>query len=232
VATFQAHVYNPTLAPLVPVLKLNVANTLNDFSTTANILTENLQSIPAGTGATVAYTFQIDTSFTNGLEVELDLGAITSGYEFQVGLVDLSLTPNTKVGLNNNPPIPQVRPIGVETVNCLRYFQTWGGDEINSETIAIGAPVSATTAYFMLPLQTKMLSVPTITFSSASDWAITDFATLTTKALTGIGLASNSNGVQAVLLAGAVASGLTPGVMSMLQTNDTLDARINLSAEL
>ena len=125
--TIQFTIYNGTSSTITPQIATAYPSARDNFATiTTDLSATNLQSIPAGTIVTVAYTYIPSTFMWRGFEVILSFGsqlAGTSGY-VDIGYADIRATPGIPTGLNNSPPPPEIRPIGIELPFNQRYFQT------------------------------------------------------------------------------------------------------------
>lgn len=125
ICTFQARILNITTVPVqlqfatyYPAAPDNYSNVVNDISGI------NLQSVPAGASAIVAYTFPVTSNALNGYTVQFTINNAlnaTTGY-VAITDVDLRAAPGVSLGLNANPPPVELRPIAVEMVNCQRYY--------------------------------------------------------------------------------------------------------------
>jgi major tropism determinant Mtd-like protein len=125
--TVQAQVYNNTGAAITPTLTVKHAGTQDIWTSPAtDVSAVNLQSCASGAWTQVAYTFAASAYSYNGLEVSFDFGAnFGSGSKtVQIAELDVRTTPGVAIGLNSNPPPPELRPIAAETAFCQRYFET------------------------------------------------------------------------------------------------------------
>lgn len=125
--TFQARIKNNTSAPITLQFASAYPSTANVWTSVSNdILSTAFQSVPVGGSAIIAYTFNVSPNAINGYGVYFAFGNqlnATIG-NIQITDVDLRATPGVPVGLNNNPPPVELRPIGVELALCQRYYQT------------------------------------------------------------------------------------------------------------
>jgi hypothetical protein len=119
------------------------------------------------------------------------------------------------------------RPYGTEDILCKRYYQQWGGDA-SFERLNNSYNASTTQARADIPLVVTMRSAPTLTVSSASNWAVEHAGG--TTACTSISLDQPSTKVASANF--NVSSGLTSGQGSHIIANNTTSARFNLTSEL
>ena len=128
--TFQATVFNNMTAAIVPQISVLVPTAVDNFAATTTLLAAtNMQSCP-GNGAvtTIAYTFSVPANgVVNGLSLNVAFGAITANFVAMTDC-DLRATPGIPVGLNNNPPPPELRPTAMELAFCQRYYEAHIGD--------------------------------------------------------------------------------------------------------
>jgi hypothetical protein len=128
--TFQAKIFNNTGGPLTPQLATYYPNATDNFSAvTQDLANVGLQTIASGATAVVSYTFNVSTNAIRGYAVYLVFSGQLNGAGKWVGVgeCDLRATPGLPVGLQANPPPPELRPAGTETAFCQRYFNTFGG---------------------------------------------------------------------------------------------------------
>lgn len=169
--TFQALIFNNTPNVLSPTITVNRANSVNTFSAvTAIVSAAPLQSIASGAIGIVSYTFKnTDALFYNGIECILDLGGVlnhSGAAGIYISNMDISKTPTlTLVGQQNNPPIAQVRPVGVETPNCLRFLQIFNGIGGGDLAIAALGYTASSSACFVTLQFSPMLGQPNFTNS-------------------------------------------------------------------
>lgn len=121
------------LSPIAqtPQIRIAYAGSLDVWTAPVDVVSPtNLQLLPAGNVWTrVAYTFAMPMNAQNGVLAQLVFGALTSG-SLNVAAADLRATPGVPVGLNANPPPPELRPIATETLFCQRYYQTRGNHNV------------------------------------------------------------------------------------------------------
>lgn len=139
-----------------------------DASATVDINGVSFQSCTTGAVCTVSYTFTASASAINGYEVDLDCNGTFNATTCQVDYADVRITPGVTVGLNSNPPIPELRSIAFELIQCRRYYQTTYGNGITPGTAQTGGAVSiynAGAGYpISVPFPTPMRIAPTISY--------------------------------------------------------------------
>jgi hypothetical protein len=113
-----------------------------------------------------------------------------------------------------------------ELAACQRYFQIIGGDDA-FEYFAIGSNTSTTDAIGVVPLKQTMRTSPTLTFTTASNYRVTEGVTANTvtSAATNIS-AKNTVSIQ------FTTTGLTLGRAVRMLANNTTAATIQFSSEL
>jgi hypothetical protein len=119
-----------------------------------------------------------------------------------------------------------------ELAACQRYCVVYGGNKIY-ERASLGATSTTTAANFSVVLPVEMRSVPTLAVSNVSHWQIVLLG-LVGVAATGITLSSDESGTKLVALNVTFSSNNNFGSHKsvVLVGNNTLDAKIILSAEL
>ena len=120
----------------------------NYASTTSVLASTPLQPCPNAAWTQVAYTFSNPLQATLfGLQVIFDFGTALAGAGryIQITEADIRSTPGVSIGLNNNSPVPEMRPFPVELAFCQRYFEkSWDyGTAIGSGTLASCGVISA-----------------------------------------------------------------------------------------
>jgi len=156
--TFQAMVANNTGATITPQLSSYYAGARDNWSVApiADLSAVNLQSCPNGAITKVAYTWTVSGNAWQGYEIFLTL-PVTAG-NVQIAAADLRATPGLPVGLNNNPPPPELRPVATELAFCQRYLARWGNGLVGQ-----GAYSSATIGTLSINYPTMRVS-PTVTY--------------------------------------------------------------------
>lgn len=124
--TVQWLIYNATAAILTPTLTISHATLKDNWgATVVDIPAVSLQSIAVGVSGIVSYTYSAPQNSALGIEARLDFGAaLNSATNFiHISNADIRVIPSvTIIGLNNNPPSPELRPISVSTEECARYY--------------------------------------------------------------------------------------------------------------
>lgn len=127
--TFQLKILNNTGGSITPKATVKYPTAADNYaSTTTDTTVSALNLQPCANGATtqVALTFAPTGDARLGMEVTIDLGNnfSASGKTLQIGEMDIRSTPGVAIGLNSNPPVPELRPIPVELPICQRYFES------------------------------------------------------------------------------------------------------------
>jgi hypothetical protein len=119
-----------------------------------------------------------------------------------------------------------------ELAACQRYFISYGGNEV-FERIGTGATNNSSTAYFTVVLPVEMRATPTLSFSSLSHWQAVLLG-LQGLALTSLTISAGESSRKLIALNTNFSSSANFGSHKsvVLCANDTLSARIGLSAEL
>ena len=123
--TVQFLISNQTGAALTPSFNTYIPPTTDTYTAaTTDLAAVNLQTIPAGSQARVAYTFNTTTLATRGYGMDLSFGGQLNGAGKNVFIsaADIRFTPDAPLGLNNAPPRPEYRPSGPETILNQRYL--------------------------------------------------------------------------------------------------------------
>jgi hypothetical protein len=130
------------------------------------------------------------------------------GVELNVASVTVELN-DGRAAIGTVLPSYQPMQPGDDMARCLRYYQRWAPGNTPG-VLAAGQAFSTTGAIVPLQLQAKMGGVPTLTFSAAADWQVSNAAfTLTAlSALAAYGSNTSSNfGVQATASAAVLVAG-------------------------
>jgi hypothetical protein len=163
--TLQLRISQNTGATLTPSLATYYSNPNDDWSASpADLPSTSLQPVPSTTTPTnstvVAYTFNMSPNAANGYSINFSIvGSFPVATYFAISEADIRVTPNVPVGLNANPPPPELRPIGVEMAFCQRYYQ------ILQSTLVTGYQTAGGQVYTGGAFQTAMRALPTIAFS-------------------------------------------------------------------
>lgn len=167
--TVQFAIYNNSGASFTPMLNVKHAASADNWtSPVLDVGGATLQSCPNGTTTVVAYTFTANANTINGLDIELILGGALnqtagSGVQVQIGKADIRATPGVATGLNNNPPIPELRHIQAELAFCQRYYNTG-----NFYGVGYGVSGSGTGGSASIAFQSTMRTAPTVALGSLS----------------------------------------------------------------
>lgn len=161
--------FTPQLYTIYPNTVDNYATAINDFGPV------DLQPVAFGQTLTVAYTFTPSPLCTQGYWVGLRLGGAlnaTGGF-LDISSADIRGTPTLATGLNNNPPLVELRPRGIEQKLCERYFQRF-----NPTMHGVGAPTSV--GRIGGPLLSTMRAVPSLGFPTTIVYTGTAIGTFST----------------------------------------------------
>src|SRR5579885_2334118 len=175
--TVQAQVYNGTGGPITPTLTVKHAGSQDNWSSpTTDVSAVSLQSCPASAWTQVAYTFTASANSYNGLEITFDFGNNFGSNTKVVQLTecDIRVTPSLSTGLCSTPPLPELRPVGMELAFCQRYYaQSYGsgaapGTSGIAGVIASNLPSSIPNAYVYdtVVFPVMMRATPTINLYS------------------------------------------------------------------
>jgi len=163
VVTFQITMVNNTGATLTPTFTTRYAGSADNWSSPVTDLSSvSLQACTNGSTCTESYTFTASASAKYGYMVLVDFGSSLNSASNNVTLTaaDLRATPNATVGLNSNPPYPELRPTPIENVFCQRYYEI-GNLQIQTYSNNVANALAQWQQF-----STTKRSVPTITFSS------------------------------------------------------------------
>lgn len=165
--TVQFLISNQTGAALTPQLGTYYPSAIDNYTTTVTDLSVlSLQTIPSGSQAIVAYTFDVNSLATRGYGIDLHFGNQLngSGKNVFISAADIRYTPDTPVGLNSAPPRPEYRPRGPEINFCQRYYE---------EGFARGTNYSAGAANYRAyaaPFAVKKRAIPTMSATNIVYW--------------------------------------------------------------
>jgi hypothetical protein len=196
VVTVQAQINNntggtitPTLTVLHPTAADNYASTVIDINAVA------LQSCPAGGWTQIAYTFVATASASLGLQITFDFGNNFSTTAKYVSITecDIRVTPGETLGINNVPPIPELRPITTEYHLCCRYYQYNNGAIYGTTCPSGGA------AYSYWSFKAQMRATPSIGGTAPS-------TTYQNTCPDGVGCYNSAGGNYSIIPSGATAS--------------------------
>jgi hypothetical protein len=228
--TFGGSLRNDNLTRSYPFsFTVSSANTWTDVSITVAGDTSGTWLKTNGTGIEVAWSLGIGSTYsgTAGVWAGTNYASVTgatsvvgtNGATFYITGVQL------EAGSVATPF--ERRPYGTELQLCQRYFQAIGGDSAY-ERFADGVVRSSTLAGACVWLKQEMRSIPTTTFSSASNFQTWNGSS--TQAVTGIAADQSSRNV--ANLDFTVASGLTAAAAIQIIANNTTSARLFFSSEL
>jgi hypothetical protein len=217
--TFSCWAY--CVLAVTPQLSVMYPSTADTAPWTNSIIANQpLQPMAAATWTRLAYTFAIPAGQAlNGLQVVLITNptGLTSG-SFYCTSADLRATPGLAVGLQANPPPPELRPIHEETIFCQRYYQRHG-------YLYGFAPSATQIAVNWTPLVLMRIN-PTVTLLTTTPAGESPpFATSRSGTASTLGVIHSTNGGGDVLITGF--TGLTA-----LQPASLLPNQISFSAEL
>lgn len=235
VVTVQFTINNETDSSFTPTLTVKAPTGGDAWGGALQTLVnaQVLQACPAGQITTVAFTFTMNRNYYGfGLEVTLDLGAaLNNGLSNTINVYQPAIcgTPFANTGLNSSPPVPQIRPQGVELGWCQRYFYQLGPIGSGTMMFCSGYELSATTAYFQVPFPVPMRVTPTITIVNKTHFSVLDASA--TTALTDLASSTYLSPTSFNLLA-TVAAGLTAHHPANLVDAGSTDAALQFSAEL
>lgn len=179
-----------TLTPTLTVKHANAANNWGAPVTDVNAVP--LQTINGNALGTVCYTYTSPVGATNGVEVTLDLGPMSSASSnIYVTAADIRVTPGLTVGqqLLASCPLPGIRPIGREMSSDLRYY--YEVNEANAFLPFTAACTATNTITSVLSLPVPMLKVPTTTVTVGGLQAVINGAA-------GVGLTGTASGTNTV----------------------------------
>ena len=162
--TFQVKIYQNSGATITPQLSMLYPNAADNwpggYSTVLSAV--NLQPCPNNAVTQVAYTFAMPAATAvNGLAVNIGFGT-HGAWAFVLGEADLRATPGLPVGLQANPPPPELRPIHEELAFCQRYY------DVQTHSMLIGAYAAGILFGYTFPFHAQMRTVPTMILSNTT----------------------------------------------------------------
>lgn len=201
ICTVQFKIFNNTGASITPTVSINSANAQDDFSATTSIVSgASLQSCANSATTTCAYSFTNNSS-SNGLEAIIDFGSSLNAGTKNVSVhsFDLRATPGVTTGLNNNPPPPELRAVGIELPLNQRYYvntfnpgtapATGVGVNTQSQLSILACTTTAVGNSVMWHFPVQMRATPSITtyntVSANANWRDATASTDLTAALFG-----------------------------------------------
>ena len=144
IVTVQAQVYNSAGAAITPTLTVKHASSVDNWSSpVTDVSAVSLQSAANSQWTQVAYTFQANAASSNGLEISFDFGNnFGSPSQFiQITELDVRSTPGVATGINNGPPLPELRPIGAKLPFNQRYYETSYGNGVAPGTVTTSGQI-------------------------------------------------------------------------------------------
>jgi hypothetical protein len=193
VVTIQAQINNNKGSAIVPLLSVTHPTAADNYaSTVVDVNNLPLQSCPTGGWTQVAYTFVASASSGLGLHISFDFGALLASQFVAITEVDIRVTPGATLGLNNVPPIPELRPITFEYDLCCRYFEY-----LNSAIYGTTCP-SGGAAYSFWAYKSQKRITPTMGGTSPT-------STFQNNSVDGIGCYNSAGGNYSIIGAGTTA---------------------------
>jgi hypothetical protein len=166
--TVQFLISNQTGATLTPTISTYYPTATDNYTSAVADLGAGtqLQTIPSGGQATVAYTFTTNSLATRGYGFDLAFGSQLNGTgkNVYISAADIRFTPDAPLGLNNAPPRPEYRPHGPETILCHKYYWRLG----NGILIQGYGQGSGANTYQTITLPTLMRATPVLSTTFVS----------------------------------------------------------------
>ena len=225
---FSAYVYNGSGAAFTPTLYVSTPSA-SDTWTSSTVRNgggsgEALQECADSAWTKIYWTADISgyTDIANGVEFKLEIpsGSLVSGDT--VRIADSALT------YGNAYIEPAVKPYSQILAECQRYFITKGGTT-TYELIGMGQATAAATAIIICHLPVTMRAAPSITVSSAGNFAIST----SSGGVIAVSSFTGSNGsLSAPSINVSVSSGFTAGNATFLYANNSISARVYFNSEL
>lgn len=229
--TFQIQIANSTGVNLTPRLTVSYATALDNWgSSTVDLNAVNMQTVPNTNTATLAYTWTPGNGgYTNGIQISIDFGNnFGSGSNvIQLRAADLRATPGMAIGINNNPPAPEMRPIPIELEFCQRYLQIYNASSGSSIPIASGQVLGSTTAQIII----QNVVSPRIPFTGITTSTVGNFS-VNSGSNTLTALAFTASSPYATSLLGTFASGGVAGNATYLLSTNASAQIVFTGAEL
>jgi hypothetical protein len=228
--TVQAQIYNGSGGSMTPKLTVNRPSAQDNYgSVTADLNAVSLQACPASAWTLVSYTFAANAASYNGLEIGFDFGNNfgANTKTVQIAECDIRVTPGLAAGvpISAAPPPPELRPVGIETSLCQRYY--WRNlTGLSFGSYSFGACSSTTSASFFIQYPELMRAVPTI---NQSNTAVT-FNFGAANAATSLGAVQA--GPMTAFVPVNVASGLTANTLANWINNNNTAGYVEATAEL
>jgi len=179
--TVQWTVFQDSGGTVTPTLTVNKANSADNFGAVTSVLAAtNMQAVPNATTTLISYTFPLASGDAlNGLEIIVDFGATLNGAgrHIYMSLADARNTPGVATGINNSPPLPEIRPLSIERAINERYLETsfiegtapaQNAGAVNAVTVLQNTGASTNTVCPWIPFRTLKRAAPTITLYNPS----------------------------------------------------------------
>ena len=177
--TVQAKVYQNTGSNQSLYLRLNKANSVDNFSAVTILSTSSVFTIPSGSLTTVSATFTLGvTDASNGILVEAFYAGLGSFTSKDFHITDFQLEKGSTATSFD------YRPYGTELALCQRYCYQITGSAASQAPLGSAFAISATSAECFVAFPVTMRASPTFAYSAAADITFTWSAgTSTTSAL-------------------------------------------------
>lgn len=176
VMTVRCRVYSSTT--FTPTYSIDTANSVDNFSSTTNLVISAFSAVPAATWTTVSFTFTTNAACQNGFQVTIGLGACSSGVIRQITGVQLEL--------GSQATEFEHRPYGTELALCQRYYQT--GNSVWRGYATSGIAYGVYTRFGI-----NMRTSPTVTVSNNTATSFPSTASSSSANASGIELNRTAN---------------------------------------
>lgn len=172
VVTFQITYQNKSGGSLTPTLTTKYAGAQDNWSSpVTDLAATNMQVCVNNAICTAAYTLNVNASANLGYTPTVDFGALTSGNYIEIVSFDMRVTATATVGLNSNPPVPEIRHPQDDALWCQRFYATSYANGTAPGTVttvgALAMRVVGTNGFLWttrFPVQ--MRAAPTVTYYS------------------------------------------------------------------
>jgi hypothetical protein len=223
--SFSAVVYQDTGVSINYVVVIRTATVADNFAGVNLISTSAAQPVPSATSAKIVdLAVVLPASAANGIEIEIQAstGAIVTK--------NLSLT-ETKL---EEGPIATgfiYNDLEYDLSECYRYHREFGHQALYDQA-GDGMCTTTSTAIIQIPFAYDMRAAPTMTYSAVGDWQILNAAGVG-QACTALAAVANTTSKKAAALQATVAgTPLVAGNATLMQANNTTNARLIYDAEL
>jgi trimeric autotransporter adhesin len=162
-AILQFKTKNNSGASITPSVSFSSPATADNFSSklTSAGTTTATQACANGATTLCSIAVAISAAATNGLQIAIDLGALTSASDtVQISEIDLSLAPNAAPGLVNFPPPVRLARIDEDLRFCERCLSLTGNGAAGS--------ASASTIGFGIRFPQPMRATPTLSLTTTT----------------------------------------------------------------